>query len=52
MTSTKELAAVVRLLNCPDLNLDELEEETIAAMENIREIFKIPEHFNPVLERE
>ena len=39
MATQKELDAVHRLLDCPDLNLDELEDETRKAIEEARRVF-------------
>ena len=35
--------ALQRLVDCPDLNLDELEPETVAALEQARAVLKIHE---------
>jgi len=40
MATQKELDAVHQLLNCPDLNLDELEDKTRKAIENARKVFE------------
>ena len=43
MATRKELDAIERLLNCPDLNLDELEYETVEAIEEVRQAFRLIE---------
>jgi len=37
----EKINAVKRLLECPDLNLDELEDETREAIEEVRRVFRL-----------
>jgi hypothetical protein len=46
MANPNELKAVQRLLECPDLNLEELEDETIQAMEEIKQVFGLKQGGN------